>query len=180
MPSLASFLVCEGSVLDKSGCFRGIGEQHCIIIAKAITISSIQVDLKSVRQEKIQLDAQLTLCLHPHNVFISRFHEYRIVQDRWAGSFDFVPSLAPLLYLVYRVFLPTLPRRGLGPKQGSSLIPGSFTVVTVALLTVLQMQPLQRIKIADSCPSLRALSHLASLLLQTSGSLPELSKQRGL
>ena len=94
MPSLASFLVCEGSVLDKSGCFRGIGEQHCIIIAKAITISSIQVDLKSVIQEKIQLDAQLTLCLHPHNVFISRFHEYRIVQDRWAGSFDFVPSLA--------------------------------------------------------------------------------------
>ena len=58
----------------------------------------------------------------------------------------------------------------------STLIPGSFTVVTVAVLTVLQMQPLQRIKIADSCPSLRALSHLASLLLQTSGSLPELSK----
>lgn len=94
MPSLASFLVCEGSVLDKSCCFRGIGEQHCIIIAKAITISSIQVDLKSVIQEKIQLDAQLTLCLHPHNVFISRFHEHRIVQDRWGGSFDFVPSHA--------------------------------------------------------------------------------------
>lgn len=83
MPSLASFLG-----------HRGIGEQHCIIIAKAIAISSIQADLKSVIQEKIQLDSQLTLCLHLHNVFISRFHEYRIVQDRWAGSFDFVPSLA--------------------------------------------------------------------------------------
>ena len=42
------------------------------------------------------------------------------------------------------------------------------------------MQPLQRMKIAESCPSLRALSHLASLLLQTSGSLPEVPKQRGL
>ena len=78
---------CARSVLDKSCCFEGIGEEHCIIIEKAISISSLQVDLKSVIQEKTQLDAQLTLCLHPHNVFISRFHEFRIVQDRWGGSF---------------------------------------------------------------------------------------------